>query len=89
MFAKEATIADYRQWYEQAYSTIERECATLGHSLGFNPPVLNSVESLAAKPPATHQLLRGALCSNFSYISSYSIKVYTKSTKYKLALVCS
>lgn len=50
MLSKEATIKDYREWYEQSYQTIECECVRLGHSFGFNPPILNSVESLAAKP---------------------------------------
>ncbi len=43
-------IASYRCWYEKSYDAIERACRSLEHPFGFNPPLLNSVEALAAQP---------------------------------------
>lgn len=45
-----AGLSAYRQWYEHWYAASERACAALGHPYGFNPPLLNSVESLTVEP---------------------------------------
>lgn len=48
--ASDSEIAAYRNWYDKSYDVIESACRSLEHPYGFNPPLLSSVESLAAKP---------------------------------------
>ena len=41
---------DWSALYETWYERIEKSYARLGHSLGFNPPIVSSVRAFEAKP---------------------------------------
>jgi hypothetical protein len=41
---------DWRAMYEEWYERTEKSYARLGHSLGFNPPIVSSVRAFEARP---------------------------------------